>query len=73
MYPASLEAIKPKLRFGGLLLVDNAFRGGTVFDPEEQSAGTEGVRTLTRMLFEEPDFLCSIVPLRDGVLMAYRR
>jgi predicted O-methyltransferase YrrM len=73
MYPASLEAIKPKLRSGGLLLVDNAFRGGMVFDPAEQSAGTEGVRTLTRMLFEVPDFLCSIMPLRDGVLMAYRR
>jgi len=73
MYPASLEAIKPKLRSGGLLLVDNALRSGTVFDPEDHSPGTEGVRTLTRMLLADADFICSLIPIRDGVLMAYRR
>ncbi len=72
MYPDSLPAIKPKLRSGGLLLVDNALRHGEIFDLENRSPATEGVRTLTRMLLADPDFITSLVPVRDGVLLAYR-
>lgn len=72
-YPRSLSAIKPKLRSGGLLIVDNAFLGGAIFDESDHSPRVEGVRTLTRMLSEDPDFTLTLLPLRDGVLVAQKR
>jgi len=72
-YPASLAVIKSKLRAGGLLVVDNALWHGAIFDESDRSPATEGVRALTRMLTGDPDFICSLIPLRDGVLIAQRR
>lgn len=72
-YPDSLAVIKPKLRRGGLLVVDNALWHGAIFDESDDSPATEGVRQLTRILTHDPDFICSLIPLRDGVLIAQRR
>ncbi|MCS7065881.1 MAG: O-methyltransferase [Fimbriimonadales bacterium] len=72
-YPDSLAAIKPKLRSGGVLIVDNALWHGAIFDESDRSPATEGVRTLTRLLTSDPDFVCSLIPLRDGVLLAQKR
>ncbi|MEN3001954.1 MAG: O-methyltransferase [Armatimonadota bacterium] len=72
-YPDSLAVIKPKLRSGGVLVVDNALWHGAIFDEADRSPATEGVRTLTQMLTHDPDFICSLIPLRDGVLVAYKR
>jgi predicted O-methyltransferase YrrM len=72
-YPASLPVIADKLRPGGLLIVDNALWHGRVFDPADRRAATEGVRAVTRMLTADPAWTTSLVPVRDGMLVAYRR
>jgi caffeoyl-CoA O-methyltransferase len=69
-YPAALPVIEMKLRPGGLLIADNMIRDGRVFDEEDRSAATEGVRAFTRMVMESPDWIATIVPVRDGVLVA---
>ncbi len=56
-----------------MLIVDNALWHGAIFDPNDHSPATEGVRTLTRMLRDDADFLLSLIPLRDGVLLAQKR
>ncbi len=71
-YPASLDVIEAKLRRGGVLIVDNMLWYGRVFDPADHSPATEGVRELTRRVFSDPGWIASIVPVRDGVLVAYR-
>ena len=70
-YPASLDVIEAKLRPGGVLIVDNALWGGRVFQEEDRSANTEGVREITRRLTTDPKWTATIVPIRDGLLFAH--
>jgi caffeoyl-CoA O-methyltransferase len=72
-YPASIDAILPKLRRGGALIIDNLLWSGRILDPNDTSANTEGVRAVTRRIMESDDWIASIVPIRDGVLVAYRK
>ncbi|HXG44754.1 MAG TPA: O-methyltransferase [Gemmatimonadales bacterium] len=69
-YPASLGPIREKLRPGGVLVVDNLLWGGKVFDPADRSPETEGVRRLTEEVFGDPRWIASLVPIRDGLLVA---
>jgi predicted O-methyltransferase YrrM len=71
-YPASLPVIEEKLRPGGLLIVDNMLWHSRVIDASDRSADTEGVRTLTRALTRSPRWVASIVPIRDGLMVAVR-
>jgi caffeoyl-CoA O-methyltransferase len=71
-YPASLPVIKQKLRRGGLLIIDNVLWSGRIFDPGDRSAATEGVREFTRRITRDPDWIVSLSPIRDGLILAYR-
>lgn len=73
LYPASLPLIKERLRPGGALLIDNMLWHGRLFDPADRDPNTEGVREATRMLFNDPDYFASLVPLRDGLILALKR
>ncbi len=72
-YPDSIDAIHPKLRPGGALIIDNLLWSGRILDPADQSPNTEGVRAVTRRVMQSDDWIASIVPIRDGVLVAYRK
>jgi predicted O-methyltransferase YrrM len=69
-YPASIPVIKSKLNPGGALLIDNMLWHGAVFDETDQSPDTAGVREVTRLLTTDPDFIATLVPIRDGVIHA---
>jgi caffeoyl-CoA O-methyltransferase len=71
-YPAALPVIEARLRSGGVLIVDNMLWSRRVLDPADRSPQTEGVRTLTRALTTDPRWSSSIVPLRDGLIVALR-
>lgn len=72
-YPESLPVIYEKLRPGGVLIVDNMLYHGRIFDPADQSDTTNGVRELTRRVTTDPGWIASIVPIRDGLLVAYKK
>jgi predicted O-methyltransferase YrrM len=72
-YPDSLPVIAAKLRPGGVLIVDNMLWHGGIFDPAERSPSAEGVRRLTALLTQDPAWIVSLVPIRDGVMVAQRR
>ncbi len=72
-YPASLPVIRRRLKPGGLLLVDNMLWSGRVLDPKATDADTAAIRAFTQAVFADPEFVSTIVPLRDGVLVARRR
>lgn len=72
-YPVSLPVIKQHLNPGGLLLVDNMYWRGRVVDRRVRDVETTAIRTFTRAVFADPEFVSTIVPLRDGVLVARRR
>jgi caffeoyl-CoA O-methyltransferase len=72
-YPDSLPVIGSKLRSGGVLIADNALLRGRVFDRDEQSESVEGVREFTQRLRNDPDWITSVVPIRDGLIVSLRR
>jgi|SRR5689334_16465877 len=71
-YPASIDVITPKLRRGGVLIIDNMLWSGRILDTADQSPDTDGVRTVTRRIMTSSDWTASIVPVRDGVMVAHR-
>ncbi len=72
-YPASLGVIKEKLRSGGLLIIDNMLWSGRVFDDKDVSPATEGVREFTRRITADTDWIVSLAPVRDGMIIAYKK
>lgn len=72
-YPASLPVIKEHLARGGVMLVDNMFWRGKVLDPSATDEATTGIRQFVAAVFADKDFVSTIVPLRDGVLVALRK
>ncbi|MBI2759665.1 MAG: O-methyltransferase [Chloroflexi bacterium] len=72
-YPDSLPLIKEKLRSGGALIIDNILWSGRIFDKKDSSPATEGVREFTRLITHDPDWIVSLVPVRDGVIVAYKK
>ena len=72
-YPKSLPAIEAKLRRGGLLIVDNMLWSGRIFDANDVSADTNGVRELTKLLTTSPHWTTSVIPIRDGIVVALKR
>ena len=72
-YPASLPVIDEKLRPGGVLIIDNMLWHGGIFDQNDHSPDTEGVREFTRLITTSPDWIASLVPIRDGLIVAYKK
>ena len=72
-YPDSLPVIEAKLRPGGLLIVDNMLWCGRIFDRQDTSPDTAGVRELTRLLTTSSRWVTSVIPIRDGVVVATKQ
>jgi caffeoyl-CoA O-methyltransferase len=70
-YPASLPIIKQKLRRGGVLIIDNILWHGRIFDTTDHSPDTDGVRAATDLLVQDPDWIVTLTPVRDGMIIAY--
>lgn len=71
-YPRSLPVIEAKLRPGGVLIIDNMLWHGRIFDTGDTSDHTEGVREFTRQITRSPRWTASLVPIRDGLIVAQR-
>jgi predicted O-methyltransferase YrrM len=72
-YPASLPVIHQRLRPGGVLIADNLLWHGQVLDSNDRSEATVGVREFTRLITRDEGWTATVVPIRDGLLLAYRR
>ncbi len=72
-YPAALPVIESKLRPAGVLITDNIIWHGRIFDGSDKSADTNGVRDFTRMISQDPKWVASVMPIRDGVMVAYKK
>ncbi|MCY4482872.1 MAG: O-methyltransferase [Spirochaetaceae bacterium] len=72
-YPAALPVIEAKLRPGGVLIIDNMLLRGRVYDRQATGADLEGVREFTRMITTDDAWVTTLVPIRDGLIVAQRR
>jgi caffeoyl-CoA O-methyltransferase len=72
-YPDSLPIIKEKLRHGGLLIIDNMIWHGQILDPNDHEKSTEAIRRFTRDITTDLDWIVSLIPARDGMIVAYKK
>jgi predicted O-methyltransferase YrrM len=72
-YPDSLPVIKSKLRPGGLLIIDNMIWHGQILDANDHEKSTEAIRRFTRDVTTDPDWIVSLTPMRDGLIVAYKQ
>ncbi|UCF79430.1 MAG: O-methyltransferase [Candidatus Eiseniibacteriota bacterium] len=71
-YPESLAVIREKLKTGGVLIMDNMLWSGRVFDDKDRDPETEAIRESTRLMVEDPAWLTTVIPIRDGLMVAYK-
>ncbi|MGH2582073.1 MAG: O-methyltransferase [Anaerolineales bacterium] len=69
-YVKAVPTIYEKLRSGGLLIVDNILWSGRIFDDKDQSPATSTIRELTGVMTNNDRWATSIIPIRDGLLVA---
>ncbi|MEV4562251.1 class I SAM-dependent methyltransferase [Nonomuraea sp. NPDC049419] len=72
-YPAYYEEIVPRLRPGGLLVLDNVFLGGRVLDPAFQGAAQVAMRQVNDAIARDERLDSVMLPVRDGVTLARKR
>lgn len=72
-YPDSLPVTKEKLRHGGLLIIDNMLWHGQTLDPNDHEKSTEAIRRFTRDIINDLDWIVSLFPARDGMIVAYKK
>jgi caffeoyl-CoA O-methyltransferase len=74
-YPAAWRAASERIRRGGLYVCDNVLWYGRVAveDPDDtRPQYTEAVLEHNRLVAEDERYLSTIVPTRDGVMVAIR-
>lgn len=75
-YPDCWRAARERIRIGGLYVCDNVLWDGKAATGEERDDATPGftaaIRDHNRLVAEDPRYVGSIVPIRDGVLTALR-
>ena len=72
-YPDSLPVIKEKLRSGGILIIDNMLWGGRIFDANDAGASTASIRRFIHTITTDPEWIVSLTPMRDGMIVAYKK
>lgn len=71
-YPAYYEACVGLLRRGGLLLIDNVFRGGAVLDGSDNEPATVAVRELNDRVAADERVAAAMTGIADGLTFAVK-
>jgi caffeoyl-CoA O-methyltransferase len=74
-YPEAWRAARERVRVGGLYICDNVLWSGRVANPEVDDARPELTRAIAehnKLIADDPDYLSTIVPTRDGMMVAFR-
>jgi caffeoyl-CoA O-methyltransferase len=68
-YECALKLLRP----GGLIALDNVLWHGRVLDEAAQDADTRAIRALNEKLHGDERVLVSLLPIGDGMTLAYKR
>jgi caffeoyl-CoA O-methyltransferase len=72
-YPAYFGAVVPKLAAHGVLVADNALRGGTVLDDDPADESARALRDFADQVLADPRVDCALLTVGDGLLLAWPR
>lgn len=68
-YLLALQLVRP----GGLIAIDNVLWSGRVADPQVQDNRTKKMRCLNQKLYQDSRINLSLVPIGDGMTLAWKR
>lgn len=71
-YAAYYDELLPRLRPGGLLLVDNTLWSGAVLDDTDDSDDTRAIRALNARIAADPRVRVVLLPIGDGVTVVQK-
>jgi len=66
-YPRYYDEILPRMRGGGLLLLDNMLQGGRVIDPSATDESVVAIRSMNDTIKQDPRVAVVLLPIGDGV------
>jgi caffeoyl-CoA O-methyltransferase len=72
-YPGYYEQLLPRLRRGGLIVVDNTLWSGRVVDDEPGDANTEAIKRFNDLVAGDPRVDSYILPVEDGITLIVKR
>ncbi len=72
-YPRAFRLALPRLRKGGLFVADNVLWSGKVAQKSPTEASTKAIMEFNRLLYASPDLFTTILPIRDGIAVAYKK
>ena len=72
-YQNYFERCLKLVRRGGIIAIDNTLWHGRVIDRRERSADTLAIRAFNRRLHRDRRVEVSLVPIGDGLTLAYKR
>ena len=72
-YVAYYEKCLRLIRPGGVIGIDNTLWGGAVADLNDNDADTVAIREVNRLIFEDARVDSSLLPIGDGLHLAYKR
>jgi caffeoyl-CoA O-methyltransferase len=72
-YAGYVEEILPRLRTGGVILVDNVLWTGRVADPSVQDEMTVAIRSFNDQVAKDPRVECVMLPISDGLSLLRKR
>jgi len=72
-YPRVLRLVAPRLRKGGLFITDNVLWSGRVAEKNPKESSTKAILEFNRKLAASPEFYTTILPIRDGLAVAYKK
>ena len=68
-YEYSLNLVKP----GGIIAVDNVLWSGQVIDEYDSEPATRAIRSFNEQLYQDDRVSISMVPIGDGLTLAYKK
>ena len=71
-YPEYLQLVKPRMKSGSVLMIDNVLWYGKVLD-EKGNKQTEQIKLVNKIVAEDADFENVILPLRDGIHLVRKK
>ncbi|HEY3211159.1 MAG TPA: O-methyltransferase [Actinomycetota bacterium] len=75
-YPAAWRAARDRIRVGGLFICDNTLWSGRVTEgfaeEDPRPAWTAAIKDMNQAIASDPDYLATILPIRDGDTVALR-
>ncbi len=71
-YPEALALAGPRIRPGGLFVTDNVLWSGRVAQNSQQDDSTRAIIKFNRLLHRAPQFVTTVIPLRDGLAVALK-